>query len=449
MSTWAASSSAVCSSRRSRFSASSRPVWIARPISCATASRSAISSDDQRRAFARWAEKTPIVRSPTITGVATAAREPSAIRCSRPSSACSASRSSIATVRRSEAASSETGRRSTDVAGSSPSRRHSRSTSAAPRSSASRTKHRSASSAAAVSAVAMSSTEATSRSERRRFESAASSRSRSSASESAVPERSRSSAIAASATSSRASAISSRLNARGVVVVATLRTPITVSSTTSGTSSALRAPPIRSARRRLVAGEDATSKRLTGAASKTALAMPEGSPSRSMTTSSHGSSRPSFVAATPRAMRPSTRTSDAKSTSSSSLARSTRLRPSSPTVRAPGSSSANAHDRLPPPLRLRPPLLRLAGAARAREQELALAEAREEEDGRERADDRRGECEPAAAADRLAVDEDGHAHEHGGDADRREDQREGQLERRGAGRRSRQALGASVAAASR
>ncbi len=94
-----------------------------------------------------------------------------------------------------------------------------------------------------------------------------------------------------------------------------------------------------------------------------------------------------------------------------------------------GQLQREAHDRLPPPLRLRASLLRLAGTARAREEQLALAEAREVEDGRERADDRRGEREPAAAADRLAVDEDGHAHEHGGDPDRGEDQREGQLER--------------------
>ena len=53
---------------------------------------------------------------------------------------------------------------------------------------------------------------------------------------------------------------------------------------------------------------------------------------------------------------------------------------------------------------LRPLLLAVRQAG---EQAPTLAEAREVEDGRKRADDRRGEREPAAASDRLAVDEDG------------------------------------------
>ena len=86
------------------------------------------------------------------------------------------------------------------------------------------------------------------------------------------------------------------MNARLSVVVATTSTPTTRSSAIIGTQQPLWAPTSR-ARRSETSDELATSNTVTGAASNTALAIPEGSLRRSTSTSLHQSAgSPSFSA---------------------------------------------------------------------------------------------------------------------------------------------------------
>ena len=98
--------------------------------------------------------------------------------------------------------------------------------------------------------------------------------------------RSRSSAWAASATSACSHDSSSGLKARFWSIEATARTPVTRSSAIIGIQAPLFAA-IRSTSRGLVSGELATSNTVTGAASNTALAIPDGSLRRSTFSSSH------------------------------------------------------------------------------------------------------------------------------------------------------------------
>ena len=170
-----------------------------------------------------------------------------------------------------------------------------------------------------VSSTATRRTASRSSSERTLRPIEATSRSRSSASASASAERVRSSASAASAASAWRSESSSPSNSFGARVVARTSTAGTLSSETSGTKTALFAPTF-SASRRLTRCEPATSYTTTGPPSKTALAIPDGSCSKSTVTSRHQEvSLPGASAWRPCAREPSSLISAtaAKSTSSS------------------------------------------------------------------------------------------------------------------------------------
>ena len=202
--TWAASISVSCWRSRRSFSPSRRAVEIASPTSRATASASAISPGAQRLASGRCRSTTPIMRSNTRIGVASAAFVPSSRRACRLPSAGSpisfeTATCSTATVRRSRAARFVTGsREAASPTGSTPSASHSATTGMGSPGSPSLMKHRLTPTALAVSSTATWRTVSRSSSERTRRPISATRRSRSSATRRASLDRARPSARAAS-----------------------------------------------------------------------------------------------------------------------------------------------------------------------------------------------------------------------------------------------------------
>ena len=280
-------------------------MWSARPTSRATASASRAWDCVHSVGSLRWRAKTPITWSKTSIGVASAARVSSRSSVSTPPSSGSSSRgssstSSTATVRRSRMARLETARYGAaapigGVLWASHSARMGVGAPGSPR----RMKQRATSAAFPTSSTAMRSTVSTSCSERTRLAISATSRSRPSASSSCAAERVFSSARAVSPASASRRAISCGGKCRRRLVLATTRTASTRAPETIGTNAALFAPT-RSARRRLTRGEDSTSKIVSGAASKAALATAEGSCSRSIRTDrNQPASSPSMRATSP------------------------------------------------------------------------------------------------------------------------------------------------------